>query len=68
MQVGYNVQLTQDEINDALALRVIQAFKAKNPGVVLDETALMRGGIKVFLLDKDQKPVEVASAMVTWAT
>ena len=66
MQIGHNVSLTLEEIQDAIAIRAIEAFEAKNPGVKLDRVSLMRGLLKVFVLDKEGKALEPSSAMITW--
>lgn len=67
MKIGHSIELTPAEIQDAIALRAIEAFETKHPGVKLDRVQLMRDGIKVFLLDKDGKQAEVAVAMITWS-
>jgi len=66
MEIGHNVSLSIEEVQDAIALRAIEAFELKNPGVKLDRVALMRNGIKVFVLDKEGKTLELSSAMITW--
>jgi hypothetical protein len=68
MKVGHSVELTIEEIRDAIAIRACEVFESKHPGVKLDRVSLMRGALQVFLLDTEAKPVEVATAAITWSS